>query len=268
MGQTDHERRRLALQAAVLNPLTDGFLRRAGISAGMHVLELGCGVGEVSLIAARLVGPHGRVHALDFDATSLEIARGRIRSAGHDHVSFEQIDVNQHKPLRPYDAVIGRHILLHTEDALGLLKKVVEIVHAGGLIAFHEGDFSFCPRGYPETPLMFWAEGLIMEFFQRAVPRPNIGTQLFHLMHEAGLLPAECRAECVMDGGPHSPVYEWIAETLRSLLPRMETMGMATAAEVNIDTLAQRLREEGLQKRSVAIGPLMVGAFARKPYKA
>ena len=83
MGHTDHERRRLALQAAVLNPLTDAFLRRAGISAGMNVLELGCGIGEVSLIAARLVGPHGKLHCLDFDASALDIARGRVRSVGN-----------------------------------------------------------------------------------------------------------------------------------------------------------------------------------------
>jgi len=48
MGHSDRERRRLALQAAVLNPLTDSFLRRAGISAGMRILDLGCGIGEVS----------------------------------------------------------------------------------------------------------------------------------------------------------------------------------------------------------------------------
>ena len=64
MGHSDRERRRLALQAAVLNPLTDSFLRRAGISAGMRILDLGCGIGEVSLIAARLVGPHGHVRSL------------------------------------------------------------------------------------------------------------------------------------------------------------------------------------------------------------
>lgn len=62
LGHTDRERRRLALQAALLNPLTDSFLRRAGVSAGMRVLDLGCGIGEVTLIAARLVGPHGQVH--------------------------------------------------------------------------------------------------------------------------------------------------------------------------------------------------------------
>ncbi len=142
------ERRRLALQATVLNPLTDGFLRRAGISAGMHVLELGCGIGEVSLIAARLAGPHGRVHSIDIDAASLEIARGRVRSAGHEHVTFEQLNVIDHVPTRPYDAVIGRHILIHTEDALAVLKKAVGIVHAGGVIAFQEFDTSVYPCGY------------------------------------------------------------------------------------------------------------------------
>ena len=255
------------MQAAVLNPLTEEFLRRAGVSAGMHVLELGCGVGEVSLIAARLVGPHGRVISLDFDAQALEIARGRIRSAGHDHVRFEQIDVNHHKPTRPYDAVIGRHILLHTEDALSLLRRAVDVVHVGGVIAFQEGDFTFCPRGYPEMPLMVWAEDLIIEFFRRAVPKPDIGTQPFHQMQEAGLPPPECRAETIMDGGPYSPVYEWIAETVRSLLPRMEVLGITTAAKVDIDTLAQRLKEEGVEKRGAMMGPLLIGAFARKPYK-
>src|SRR5215471_8910341 len=108
MGHTDRERRRLALQAAILNPLTDSFLRRAGISAGMRVLDLGCGIGEVALIAARLVGPHGRVHGIDLDPAALESARNRIHSAGHDHVTFEPVDLEEHSPSAHYDAVIGR----------------------------------------------------------------------------------------------------------------------------------------------------------------
>lgn len=264
MGHTDRERRRLALQASVINPLTDSFLRRAGISAGMRVLELGCGIGEVSLMAARLVGPHGHVHCIDIDGHGLEIARGRARSAGHDHVSFEQIDVLEHKPSKPYDAVIGRHILIHTPDALAVLRKAVAIVHVGGLIAFQEHDLSSYPQGYPESPLMFRVEGLIVECFRRTVARANVGTQLFWLMQEAGLPPPECRLECVMDGGPHSPVYEWLAETLRSLLPRLEALGVTTAAEINADTLPERLRKEVCEKRAVVIVPSLIGAFARK----
>lgn len=93
------------------------------------------------------------------------------------------------------DAVIGRHILIHTKDALAVLKKAVEMVRISGLIAFQEYDLSWCPRGYPEMHLMFRVEEQIVEFFRRAAPRPNIGTQLFYLMQEAGLAPPECRAD-------------------------------------------------------------------------
>jgi ubiquinone/menaquinone biosynthesis C-methylase UbiE len=234
----------------------------------MRILELGCGIGEVSLMAARLVGPHGHVHCIDIDSDALEIARGRCRSAGHDHVAFEKVDVATHAPVQLYDAVIGRHILIHTPDAAAVLQKAIERVHVGGLIAFQEYDLSFYPRGYPELPLMFWVEEILIEFFRRAVPRPNVGTQLFWLMQEAGLPPPECRLECVMDGGPYSPVYEWLAETVRSLLPRMESLGITNAEVADCDTLAQRLREEALAKWGVVIAPAMIGAFARKPHSA
>lgn len=134
MGHTDRERRRLALQAAILNPLTDSFLRRAGVSAGMCVLELGCGIGDVSLIAARLIGPRPQLHGIDLDPAALEIARQRIRSAGHDHVTFEQVDVAEHRPIQQYDAIIGRHILIHMKDALAVLKSAVSMVRDGVLL--------------------------------------------------------------------------------------------------------------------------------------
>lgn len=265
-SRTDHERRRVALQASVLNPLTDSFLRRAGVAGGMRVLEIGCGIGEVSLICGRLVGPHGRLHCIDMNAHALETAEARVRSAGHDHVSFEQTDIASHTPVRAYDAVIGRHVLIHNADALGVLRKAVSLVHVGGLIAFQEYDLSYFPKSYPELPLMWSVQELIVEFYRRAVSRPNIGSQLFWLMQEAGLPSPECRMECVMDGGPHSPVYEWLTETLRSLLPQMEALGMTTGSTGVSETLPERLREEALQTRGVAIMSPIIGAFARKPF--
>jgi SAM-dependent methyltransferase len=264
MGHNDRERRRLALQAAVINPLTDTFLRRSGLSAGMRVLDLGCGIGEVTLIAARLVGPHGQVHGIDVDAAALEIAQNRISSAGHQHVTFEQIDLAAHSPSEPYDAVIGRHILIHTKDALEVLRKAVDMVGNGGLIAFQEYDLSYFPLGYPDLPLMAHVIEQIVEFFRRAVPKPNIGTQLFYLMQEAGLAPPECRAEAIIDGGPHSPIYEWLAETVISLSPKFQAVGMKPFAHTDGPILTKQLREEALEKRSVILGPMIVGAFARK----
>jgi ubiquinone/menaquinone biosynthesis C-methylase UbiE len=67
MGHDDRERRRLFLQASILNPLSDQLLRRAGISSGVRVLDIGCGIGELSMVAARLVGRRGRVTGIDID---------------------------------------------------------------------------------------------------------------------------------------------------------------------------------------------------------
>jgi SAM-dependent methyltransferase len=263
MGHTDHERRRLSLQASIINPLTDSFLRSAGVSAGMHVLELGCGVGEVSLIAARLVGPRGSLHGIDIDPVALEIAGGRARSAGHQHVRFECIDVRKLKPERLYDAVIGRHILIHLPDAPDILHTAVSLVHTGGLLAFQEFDLTSCPQGHPEMPLMFRTQDLICEFFRRGLRRPRTGPELPHLLVEAGLPSVECRAECTMDGGPHGQMPAWMAETVRSLLPRMVDLGITTAGEVGIDTLEDRLREEVLRVGGFTVSPMMYGAFGR-----
>jgi ubiquinone/menaquinone biosynthesis C-methylase UbiE len=230
----------------------------------MHVLELGCGVGEVSLIAARLVGPYGSFHGLDLDPVALEIARRRVQSAGHKHVCFELVDVKDFRPSRTYDAVIGRHILIHTPDAADILRRAVSMVHTGGVIAFQEFDFSSFTRGYPEMPLMFHMQGLICEFYRRAVPCASMGTQLPTQMQDAGLGALECRAESSMDGGPHSPLYKWVAETIRSLLPRMEELGMTTAATIDIDTLEERLRQEALETRGFAVVGPMIGAFGRR----
>jgi cyclopropane fatty-acyl-phospholipid synthase-like methyltransferase len=61
LGHTDREQLRLSRQARILAPATDHFLRDAGIDSGMRVLDIGCGVGDVTMLAAQLVGPRGKV---------------------------------------------------------------------------------------------------------------------------------------------------------------------------------------------------------------
>jgi cyclopropane fatty-acyl-phospholipid synthase-like methyltransferase len=52
LGYSENEARRLAAQAALFEDLTEDMLRRADLYAGMQVLDVGCGVGDVSLLAA------------------------------------------------------------------------------------------------------------------------------------------------------------------------------------------------------------------------
>jgi cyclopropane fatty-acyl-phospholipid synthase-like methyltransferase len=67
LGHTDREQLRL-----ILAPFTENFLRGAGIAQGMRVLDIGCGMGDVTMLAAQLVGPAGRVVSIDLDQASIE----------------------------------------------------------------------------------------------------------------------------------------------------------------------------------------------------
>jgi ubiquinone/menaquinone biosynthesis C-methylase UbiE len=264
MGHDDRERRRLGLQASILNPFTEQLLRRAGISTGMHVLDLGCGIGELSLMAARMVGRHGTVTAIDIDQAALAIAADRAGTQELGNLQFVQGSIDQYEPGRAFDAVIGRHILIHLRDPLTILRKAFECLSPAGVAVFQEYDFSTVHAAHPPCPLRDRGMAVFRDFFG-ATGRGNMGTQLLHLMLEAGFRAPDCRAEYPMDGGPDSPIYEWLAESFRSIAPRAAAAGFIKEAEFDLDTLERQLRQEAVSRNASIPGPTMVGCFARKP---
>jgi hypothetical protein len=166
-------------------------------------------------------------------------------------------------PEHPFDAVIGRHILIHTPEPLSLLKKAYSALVEGGVAVFQEYDFSVIHCPYPRCPQFERTMQVFRDFFCSVIPG-DVGTRLFHLFLEAGFTAPDCRVEQPIDGGPDSPFYELIAESLRTVLPRAQALGIANEAEVKIDTLAQRLREEAVSLKAGCPAPCMVGGFARK----
>ena len=74
------------------------------------------------------------------------------------------------------------------------------------------------------------------------------------------------RMDTLVSGEGDSPVYKLLAEALRSLAPTLERLNIASAAEVKIDSLADRMREEVVAKRGVAMSYGLVGAWATKPF--
>jgi hypothetical protein len=55
LGYSESELKRLESQGAFFRDLTEDLLRRSGVVSGMRVLDIGCGVGDVSLLAGELV---------------------------------------------------------------------------------------------------------------------------------------------------------------------------------------------------------------------
>jgi ubiquinone/menaquinone biosynthesis C-methylase UbiE len=118
LGYTYAENDRLIRQAARLAPITERLFREAGIGPAQRVLDLGSGMGDVALLVARLVGPSGEV----VNASSIARAKARVAEAGLRNVSFTQNDVNQIVSDKPFDAVVGRFILMFLPDPVSVLR--------------------------------------------------------------------------------------------------------------------------------------------------
>jgi SAM-dependent methyltransferase len=263
LGSSATEHDRLRRQAEILAPLTRRFFLDAGLAPGMRVLDVGCGMGDVSLLAAEIVGPTGEVVGIDRDPAVLVAARERF-AAGIDNVCFLRADFRALAGYAAFDAVVGRFVLVYQADSVAALRAVLPQVRPGGIVAFHEWDAAQGLVAGSPSPLFARAAGWVRAAFETSGANLRAGIDLYPAFLAAGLpAPAMC-AEAVI-GGPETGAHEMLAGWIRSVLPAIEEFGIATAAEVEIDTLADRLRAEAVANGCCVASPLLVGASARKP---
>jgi SAM-dependent methyltransferase len=116
LGNSDAEHERLIRQAKRLAPVTERFLREAGIGSRQRVLDVGAGVGDVSILLSHLVGPAGEVLAVERDARSIDRAKARVIPAGLQNVTFTHTDIAQFSSDTLFDAVVGRYITISSRS--------------------------------------------------------------------------------------------------------------------------------------------------------
>jgi len=268
LGNSTQEQERLKLQASIVGRWTEGFFHAAGLDRGMNVLDVGCGMGDVSLLVAEIVGPSGKVTGIDRDPVVIHKARERCALQGHsapiDLVHTDLLEFRSQD--RPFDAVVGRYVLLYQPDPVRAMKHLAEQIRSGGILCFHEMDFGNPIRCLPENTLFSRSYALIGEAFHRMGLPADFGLHLTRTFLNAELPWPQIKAEIPICGEAGSYLYGWIAETLRTLLPRLEQLGIVTAEELDIDTLAGRIEDEAVQLQSLMLGPIQFGAWARKAH--
>lgn len=269
LGRTAEEHRRLTEQAALLRPLTERLFRAAGIQAGMRVLDVGSGAGDVALLVAGLVGPEGTVVGIDLDASALELARSRAELLGLTNVHFVQGDVRSADLPSPFDAVVGRLVLMYCADPADALRSVASRVRSGGAIAFHEmnmhAEVASLAASFPADSLWVRTADVIIRTFAAAGVHVKMGYQLPVAYLDAGLPYPSLVIESFAGGGESFAGYAWMANTARSLAPLAAKLGVADPAELDLDTLADRMRNEAVARRMMVMSPPFVGAWAHKP---
>jgi ubiquinone/menaquinone biosynthesis C-methylase UbiE len=265
LGCSDHETEQLQQRAVLWNPSTRRMFEDAGIAAGMKVLDVGSGAGDVALLAAEIVGPEGSVLGIDVNPVILETARVRAKAAGFTHLTFRSGDIRQLDPSHEFDAVVGRLVLQYVKDPVAVLTAANQHLHPRGIAAFQEADLTVPMQAVPPSALLDRVAGWVREAFRRSGTDIELGIKLRQVFLKAGFREPRLHADRFMGGGPTWVGYAHLAGLTKSLLPFIEAGGIATAAEVQADTLAERLRDEILSTDSVVLYTALVTAWAQKP---
>jgi ubiquinone/menaquinone biosynthesis C-methylase UbiE len=242
--------------------MTERLLRDAGITVGMHVLDVGCAHGDFTFVVARVVGERGSVIGLDRDAHLLSRARERAKELGVDNVGFIEGDL-----LAPpvegdgYDAVVGRRVLMYQPDRGLALRALSGVLRPNGIAVFQEVDATMVPAPVRSHPLHAQVTKWVWTTVAREGATTSMGFELPGAMEAAGLTVAGIRAEAaVQSARGRAPT----ASLVRLMLPRIVARGVASEAEIDIDTLESRLAEELRRVNTPYIGSMAFSVWARK----
>jgi ubiquinone/menaquinone biosynthesis C-methylase UbiE len=265
----EEELARLEAQGRMYARATRMIFAEAGIRPGMRVLDLGCGPGDVTFVAADLVGPDGYVVAVDRSPEALVRARLRAEQRGLAQVRFVESDIHDPAPGGPFDAIVERLALMWVPDPAAVLAQQATVLRPGGLVVPIEfGDLATA-RSLPAPPLISQA----MSWMHEALARAGIvmlGLRLWAVLQEAGL-----RLQGMIGIQPHFgpgdpdaiAAIAMLVSAMRVVEPLIVGTGVATAEEIGLETFEQRLMDE-LQRlmdegqQNPGTVPILLGAWA------
>ncbi len=251
-------RERLRLLSKVMGPATRALLDEVKIPVGSWCLDLGCGGGDVTLELARIVGPEGRVVAVDFDHTELELARAEARAQNVSNVSFERGDVTAWRPDGQFDVVYARFLLTHLPDPAALVSSVRQFVRPGGTFIVEDIDF----RGHfaePDCDALVRSVELYTQVVKRRGADPNIGPRLPAMLRAAGF--DDIRIKLVHHAALQGGIKLLICVTLERIADAVLQDGLVSADELR-ETIEQ-LYAFARDPHTVLGGPRVFQAWGR-----
>lgn len=264
LGRTSHETIRLIEQSRIYGESTRLLCERAGISKGMRVLEIGSGAGDVAFMLAELVGTSGQVVGVDINPNILETARQRAADAEIKNVKFITGDARELTFDEKFDAVVGRFVLMYMANPDKAFVKFISHLKPGGIVAFQEPEYTLYPAiSHPDTPLINQLYQWILEVFEHSGAHLDMGIGLYHTFIEADLPPPQIHLHSPVGAEENWTGYRYMQTIFQSLLPLIEKYKIATAEQVGVETLSNRIRQEVLSSKRPFFLPLHVTAHAR-----
>ena len=261
LGHEADELERLNVQGRTLATPTRALVEAAGLRAGMRVLDLGSGAGDMSFVAADVVGPLGEVVGIERSPEAVAQATARAHQCALVNTRFVVGDIHAALDDGLFDAVVGRLVLMYVPDPSAVLRTQSAALRPGGVVAPIEFDVNTA-RTIPATPLATQALTWVRATFERAGMQGALGPRLWQVLVGAGLKPVGMTSIQPHFAPDDPDGHRLLAGIVRTLLPVIERTGVATATEVEASTLEQRLGNELVAAEAVFAHPALTCAWA------
>ena len=225
LGTEDDEVARLGVQHLVWRPRASDAWRRAGFSSGQHIVDVGCGPGYASLDLAQIVGPTGRVTAVDRSARFLERVADRARDAGLANVERLQLDLDSPEfPRLDADGAWCRWVFAFLTHPRELLARISDTLKPGAPLVIHE-YFNYASwRLAPREPAMEEFVQTVMSSWRSTGGEPDIALDLMSWLPLHQFRIEELRP--IIDiVSPDNFVWQWPATFVDVGVTRLAALG-------------------------------------------
>ncbi|WP_169978269.1 methyltransferase domain-containing protein [Microbispora sp. H10836] len=161
------------------------------VTPGSRVLDVGCGLGEMSRAFAAMAGPDGSVTAVDLNPAMVAAAGDRhLASPGDAVVKYEIADVTSLGYSDEFDVVWCERVLQHVHDPEAAVGSLARAAAPGGQVCLLDVDWGALVVDLGDPALT----ARVLDAFQLKVRQPTVARTLRRRLVQAGLVGAEVRA--------------------------------------------------------------------------
>jgi SAM-dependent methyltransferase len=262
LGTHEEELERLGLQHRVWRPYVLDCWARAGITVGKRVIDVGAGPGFAALDLAEIVGPSGRVDAVERSHKFVEAAQQAARAKGLTNLAIYERDLmTDELPGGGFDFAWCRWVAAFVSDPAVLLKKVTGALSVGGLAIFHEYGQYDSWRYYPSLPHHERFRAHVIQTWRESGGEPDAAPILIHLLREHGFEIRSARplVFCIR---PTDYMWQWPAVFIDVYLPRLRQTGRIDQAFEH--AVRAEMQEAQTNTQSLMMTPLVLEIIAQK----
>ena len=267
LGTGDVEIRRLGIQHEAWRELAHSAWARAGIGPGHTVVDVGCGPGYATLDLAKIVGPSGRIVAIDRSKRFLDHLAAQAQARGLKNIECLERDLDS-DPLPESFAhfVWARWVFIFVKNPRALLTRVHHMLRPRGELILHEyTDYATWRSEPPQAELTAFVQA-VMESWRAEGGDPNVGDKLAGWLREAGAVNLRTRLVPRVER-PGDLGWAWLRSYLESGPARLVELGKLDAgAPERILKMVQGLESQpGAKMWAPLVSEVIAGRGAGPP---